>query len=124
MCTGDEVEVKGEYIRFLGRKSEILNIGGQKVFPIEVETVLLQDTNVREATVYGVKNALMGQVAHARISLQNPENPEALSERLRILCLAQLAKYKIPMRFIIVDEESQHNSRFKKLRQGFNDSQI
>ena len=42
MCTGDQVEVEGEYIRFLGRNSEIINVGGKKVFPSEVESVLLE----------------------------------------------------------------------------------
>ncbi|HMW37270.1 MAG TPA: long-chain fatty acid--CoA ligase, partial [bacterium] len=37
MCTGDQVEVRGEYMRILGRKSEMINVGGQKVFPVEVE---------------------------------------------------------------------------------------
>ena len=124
MCTGDQVEVRGEYIRFLGRKSEIINVGGQKVFPVEVETVLLQDANVREATVYGVKHPLMGQVAHARISLYQPEPPDQLTERLRKLCLTQLAKYKAPMRFIIVDEDAQHGARYKKIRQGLSESQV
>jgi len=123
MCTGDQVEVKGEYIRFLGRKSEIINVGGQKVFPVEVETVLLQDANVREATVFGVKHPLMGQVAHARVSLYRPEEPELLTERLRMLCLTQLAKYKVPLRFIMVDEEAQHGARFKKIRPGFGEGQ-
>lgn len=122
MCTGDQVEVKGEYIRFLGRKSEIINVGGQKVFPIEVETVLLQDPNVREATVYGVKHPLMGQVVHSRVSLHHSEEPEALVERLRRLCLAQLAKYKVPMRFVIVEEDVLYGARFKKLRQGFDET--
>jgi len=122
MCTGDQVELKGEYIRFLGRKSEIINVGGQKVFPVEVETVLLQDPNVREATVYGVKHPLMGQVAHARVSLHEVEGAETLTDRLRQLCLGQLARFKVPVRFIIVDEDSQHGARFKKLRQGFDQS--
>ena len=119
MCTGDQVEIKDEYIRFLGRKSEIINVGGQKVFPIEVETILLQDPNVREATVYGVNHPLMGQVAHARISLHEAEAGEALTDRLRQLCLGQLARFKVPMRFVVVEEDSQHGARFKKLRQGF-----
>jgi acyl-CoA synthetase (AMP-forming)/AMP-acid ligase II len=118
MCTGDQVEVKGEYIRFLGRKSDIINVGGQKVFPVEVETILLQCENVREATVYGVKHPLMGQVVHARISLYQPEDPEVLTDRLRKLCLARLAKYKVPVRFSIVSEETQRGERFKKMRLG------
>ena len=74
---------------------------------------------MREATVYGVRHPLMGQVVHARVSLYHPEEPEVLTERLRKLCLAQLTKYKVPMRFVIVDEDAQHGARFKKLRQGF-----
>jgi len=122
MCTGDQVEVKGEYIRFRGRKSENINVGGQKVFPIEVETVLLQDSNVREATVYGVRHPLMGQVVHTRVSLYHSEESEALTERLRKLCLAQLARYKTPMRFVIVEEDALHSARFKKVRRGFDEA--
>ena len=116
LCTGDQVEVRGEYMRILGRKSELINVGGQKVFPVEVETVLLQAENVREATVYGVKHPLMGQVVHARLSLYQPEDPEVLTERLRKFCLDHLARHKVPMRFTIVSEDEQYSERFKKIR--------
>jgi acyl-CoA synthetase (AMP-forming)/AMP-acid ligase II len=118
MSTGDQVEVRGEYIRFLGRKSEIINVGGQKVFPVEVETVLLQAENIREATAYGVKHPLMGQAVHARVSLYEPEDPVALNERLRKFCLDRLARYKMPTRFVIVSEEDQRSERYKKIRRG------
>lgn len=116
MCTGDQVEVKGEYMRFLGRKSEIINVGGKKVFPVEVETVLLEAENICEASVYGVQHPLLGQVVHARISIHQPEEHRELQERLRKLCLEKLAKYKVPMRFMIVSRDEQHSQRFKKLR--------
>jgi long-chain acyl-CoA synthetase len=118
MCTGDQVEVQGEYIRFLGRKSEMINVGGQKVFPVEVETVLLGMENVREATVYGVRHALMGQVVHARVSIDRLEDAATLTERLRRECLAKLARYKVPVRFVVVGEEAQHGARYKKVRAG------
>jgi acyl-CoA synthetase (AMP-forming)/AMP-acid ligase II len=118
MCTGDHVEVRGDYVRFLGRKSEVINVGGKKVYPVEVETVLLQAENVRNATVFAGSNSLLGQVVHARISLAEVEDPVRLSERLRTFCYARLAKYKVPVRFIIVDEAQQHSARFKKLRPG------
>jgi long-chain acyl-CoA synthetase len=121
MNTGDQVKVNGEYVRFLGRKTEIINVGGQKVFPIEVETVLLQDENIREVTVYGVKHPLMGQVVQARVSLYHPEDPELLTERLRKLCLSHLTKFKVPVRFTIVKEETQHSARFKKIRKGLDE---
>lgn len=116
MCTGDQVEVRGEYMRILGRKSEVINVGGQKVFPVEVETVLLEADNIREVTAYGSSHALMGQVVHARVSLYTPEDPIALSERLRKFCLERMARYKVPIRFTIVSENEQHSERFKKVR--------
>lgn len=115
MCTGDQVEVDGDYFRILGRKSEMINVGGQKVFPVEVETVLLQADNVAEATVYGSRHPLFGHVVHARVTLREPEDPRALNERLRAFCLGRMAKYKMPMRFHIAQEE-QHSARFKKKR--------
>jgi acyl-CoA synthetase (AMP-forming)/AMP-acid ligase II len=116
MCTGDRVELKGDYMRIMGRQSEMINVGGQKVFPVEVENVLLQAENVREVAVYGVKHPLMGQVVQARVSLYIPEDPDALTDRLRKVCLEHLARYKMPTKFIIVSEDEQHSERFKKIR--------
>lgn len=115
MCTGDRVEVDGEYFRILGRQSDMINVGGQKVFPVEVETVLLEADNVVEAAVYGAKHPMLGNVVHARITLAAPEEKRALTERLRAHCVGRLAKYKMPVRFHIADAD-QHSVRFKKLR--------
>ena len=82
-----------------------------------VENVLLQADNIREATVFGVKHPLMGQAVQARVSLHEPEDSEALTERLRRFCLDRLARYKMPTRFLIVNEAEQRNERFKKVRQ-------
>lgn len=116
MCTGDQVEVKNGYMRIHGRKSELIFVGGEKVYPAEVETVLLQAPNVREATVFGVKHPMMGQAIHARISLFDPEDLEALRPRLRKHCLERLARFKMPMQFHLVDETDQRSERFKKIR--------
>ncbi|MGM0651038.1 MAG: ANL family adenylate-forming protein [Bacteroidota bacterium] len=115
MCTGDEVEVKGEYMRILGRKSDMINVGGQKVFPAEVESVLQKDDNVKEASVVGKSHALMGNIVIAKIALKTPEKKAIITTRLRKLCMATLAKYKVPVKFII-EEENLHSNRFKKLR--------
>ncbi len=116
MCTGDQVEVRGEYMRVLGRKSDMINVGGQKVFPAEVEAVLLEAPNIREAAVFGASHPIMGKIVHARISLHEDEESSAVVERLRKHCMSKLAKYKVPVRFNIVSHESQHNERFKKIR--------
>ena len=117
MCTGDQVEVRDGYMRFLGRNSEIINVGGKKVFPVEVETVLLEAENVSEASVSGLKHPLLGQVVQAHISINQPEEYNVLRERLRGFCLEKLARYKVPMHFVVIDKEEQHSRRFKKNRQ-------
>lgn len=115
-CTGDHVEQRGEYLRFLGRKSEVISVGGQKVFPAEVESVLLQAGNVTEATVHAAPHPLLGRALIARVSLKNPEDAAQATLRLREFCKAQLQKYKVPMRFEIVSADSQHSQRYKKAR--------
>ena len=117
MCTGDQVEVRDGYMRFLGRKSEIINVGGKKVFPVEVETVLLEADNILEAAVSGRRHPLLGQVVQAHISIDQPEEYDALRERLREFCLKKLARYKVPMHFVVIDKEEQQSRRFKKNRQ-------
>ena len=66
MCTGDEVEIKDGYMRFLGRKTEVINTGGKKVYPIEVENVLMSLPNIRNATVEARPHPIMGQVVRRR----------------------------------------------------------
>lgn len=116
MCTGDHVEVRGDYMRILGRKSEMINVGGQKVFPTEIENALLEADNVRDVTVVGVPHPVMGHVVKAKISLDKPEDQFQLAERLRKFCMERMAKYKVPVKYEIVHEDDQRNIRFKKIR--------
>src|SRR5262249_55147607 len=76
MNTGDPVDERAGMLRFLGRESQVINVGGQKVFPAEIEDVLLEAPNVSEATVYGRQHALLGQAVCARVSLLTGEDPE------------------------------------------------
>ena len=113
--TQDLVEVDGDFIRILGRKSEMINVAGEKVHPTEVENVLLQLDNVRDATVSAKRNPVTGQVVAARISLLRPEDPEAFKRRVRKFCRDQLGRYKTPAVIEIV-EGTHHGERFKKSR--------
>jgi long-chain acyl-CoA synthetase len=115
MNTQDVVEVDGEYIRILGRRSEIINVGGQKVYPAEVESVLLQLPNIRDAAVVGAPSPITGQIVTARLTLFEPEDTAALKRRVRIACGEQLAAFKVPVK-ISVTEHEQHSARFKKMR--------
>jgi acyl-coenzyme A synthetase/AMP-(fatty) acid ligase len=113
--TGDHVEVDGEYIKILGRKSELINVGGEKVYPQEVENILLGMDNIKEVTVYGEKNAITGNIVCAKITLKQQEDKKELVSRLKKYCLGKLPGYMIPVKITII-EEAQHNERFKKIR--------
>jgi acyl-CoA synthetase (AMP-forming)/AMP-acid ligase II len=113
--TQDIVEVEGEYVRIIGRKSELINVGGEKVHPTEIENVLLQLDNVRDATVFAKANAVTGQVVGARITPIKPEDPEALKRRVRAFCHARLERFKVPAAIEIMDADH-HGDRFKKVR--------
>jgi acyl-CoA synthetase (AMP-forming)/AMP-acid ligase II len=113
--TQDIVEVEGEYVRIVGRKSELINVGGEKVHPTEIENVLLQLDNVRDATVFAKPSAVTGQVVGARITPVRPEDPEALKQRVRAFCRAHLERFKVPAAIEIMHADH-HGDRFKKVR--------
>jgi acyl-coenzyme A synthetase/AMP-(fatty) acid ligase len=115
MNTQDSVEVDGDYLRIHGRMSEIINVGGQKVYPAEVESVLLQMENVRDVAVLGEANPITGQIVSARVNLSAPEEPGAFKKRMRAYCKERLASYKVPVKVEITSQE-QYSARFKKMR--------
>ncbi|MGE0815317.1 MAG: fatty acid--CoA ligase family protein [Vicinamibacterales bacterium] len=113
--TGDLVEQDGEWLRILGRKSDIINVGGAKVYPAEVESVLLTLDNVADAVVEAEPNAITGQIVVATLRLKAPEPMPQLKARVRAACAAKLEGYKVPTR-IKVTEDVLYSERFKRLR--------
>jgi long-chain acyl-CoA synthetase len=112
--TGDLVEVDGEWLRILGRKSEIINVGGNKVFPVEVENALMGLDNVEDVAVHGEPNPFTGQAVVAAVRLRSYESPAEFKMRMRLYCRGRLADYKVPV--TVRFTESLHSERFKKLR--------
>lgn len=113
--TGDSVEVDGEYFKILGRKSELINVGGEKVYPTEIENVINELNNVAEVMVYGEKNPIMGKIIVAKVRLSEDEDKKLFVARLKEHCKARLESFKVPVR-IIVDNEVQYGDRLKKTR--------
>jgi acyl-CoA synthetase (AMP-forming)/AMP-acid ligase II len=113
--TQDLVERDGDDIRILGRKSELINVGGEKVYPVEVENVLLEVSNVRDVTVRGRANPVTGAMVVAQVTPMYPEDPAALKQRVRKTCQQRLEPYKVPM-IIEVVAGGHHTDRFKKAR--------
>ena len=113
--TGDSVEVDGEYIKILGRKSEIINVGGEKVYPQEIENVILEIDNVAEVTVYGERNPIIGNIVSAKILLQKEEDKKKFIGRLKTYCSKKMEPHMVPVKVKIVNQ-NQYGNRFKKIR--------
>ncbi|MES2330084.1 MAG: fatty acid--CoA ligase family protein [Bacteroidota bacterium] len=113
--TGDAVEVEGEYFRILGRKSELINVGGEKVYPSEIESVIQEMPNVAEVRIYGEKSPIMGMIVVAQVRLFEEEDKKEFNTRLKSFCRSRLASYKIPVK-VIIDKQLQYGDRLKKTR--------
>ncbi|HTZ11657.1 MAG TPA: fatty acid--CoA ligase family protein [Candidatus Margulisiibacteriota bacterium] len=111
------VKGKNGYLKVLGRSTDIINVGGQKVFPSEVENVILKVPGVKDVTVFAEKNPLLGSIVAARVCLKEPakETPEEFKRRMWLFCKKIIPAYKIPVRLIITDKE-EYGRRFKKIR--------
>lgn len=113
--TGDAVIEEGEYLRILGRHSEIVNVGGQKVYPAEVEKVIAELPNVVDVAVSGEPHLLLGQVVVAVVQINEAVSSLELKRRIAQHCKGRLQPYMIPTKVRVVTE-ALVNERFKKVR--------
>jgi malonyl-CoA/methylmalonyl-CoA synthetase len=90
------------YYTLQGRLKELIIAGGFNIYPIEVEEFLLRQPGVREAAVVGVADPLKGEIPVAFI-VPDPAAP-ASEQALQASCRDGLASFKIPKRFLTVDE--------------------
>ena len=93
--TQDLVRMDGEgWVHFIGRKSEMLKIGGIRVYPFEIEKVLKEHPDVRDAVVVGAQERVRGEVARAVVSTVSGSGADSRS--LAAYCRDRLAVYKVP----------------------------
>jgi acyl-CoA synthetase (AMP-forming)/AMP-acid ligase II len=88
VATGDVVERRGDRFEFTGRRSDVIVVGGAKVFPKRVEEVLRSVPGVTEARVYGQPSAITGELVAAEIVLADPLTAGASPESVRAAALA------------------------------------
>lgn len=113
-ATGDIVEVDEEgYIKVIGRISKIINVGGLKVFPAEVEDVINSVEGVVDTTVFAKDNAITGQMVFARVIIEEGFDEVEVKEKIKKTCKESLDKYKRPLK-IEISKEFNVTSRFKK----------
>jgi long-chain acyl-CoA synthetase len=115
LVTGDAVDVDGEYFRIRGRRSDLINVGGEKVNPAEVESVIHELDAVAEVVVYGEPNALVGHIVCARAALVAGADERAVVKEIKAHCRRRLEPYKVPVR-VSIAEDGLHTDRSKKAR--------
>lgn len=114
--TGDLVEqTKDGFIKIIGRSKELINVGGEKVLPAEVESVIMELDFIQDCIVKSEKNSITGQMVCAEVVLK--EGFDFKNEKLKIKkhCVQKLDSFKIPVRIREI-EYVNFTSRFKKER--------
>ena len=98
--TGDVGELSADgYLTLVGRIKELINRGGEKIAPREIDEVLLTHDAVAEAVAYGVPDAKYGEIVHAVVVAREPVAPQELITH----CADHLASFKVPVLVRVVD---------------------
>lgn len=86
-----------------GRRGDVISRGGANVYPAEVERVLRQEPGLADCAVTGIPDARLGQTVAAYIQPTPGITGAELTQRLRQRCAAEIAKYKTPVHWVVVD---------------------
>ena len=101
--TGDLGAVDHDgFLTLAGREGDVINRGGEKIFPREVEDVLLAHRAVTDAVVVGRDDEVLGQVPVAYV-VPAPDAPDDLEQQLTARCLAALPRAHRPAAYLVLD---------------------
>lgn len=104
LLTGDIARMDEEgYFYIVDRKKDMVNVGGLKVYPRDVEEVLFGHPAVREAAVVAVPDSFSGEAVKAFVILNDPK-AQVSEKELIDFCATTLARYKVPKTIEFVDE--------------------
>lgn len=109
------------YVRIVGRKKDMISAGGFKVFPDEVDAVLMAHSHILEAATIGVPDERRGETVKSFIVLQ--PGKQLTSEEVEAHCRKELASYKIPREIEFLDELPK-SSVMKVLRRKLRDREV
>ncbi|MFO1028006.1 MAG: AMP-binding protein [Acetobacteraceae bacterium] len=101
--TGDQgvLDEQG-YLRLTGRLKELINRGGEKVSPLEVDEILMEHPAVQQCLTFAMPHAKLGEEVAAAIVLR--EGMEAKDTELREFCGKHLAGFKVPRKIVFLKE--------------------
>lgn len=105
--SGDTFELTGDgptprYYHYLARSKDLINRGGMKISPVEIETLLDGHPLIREAAVIGAPDARLGEIVCAVVALRQPDAVITLPDVISYLKGRQIAVYKLPERLEVV----------------------
>ncbi len=101
--TGDQGGFDAEgYLRLTGRLKEIINRGGEKVSPLEVDAVLMDHPAVAQVVTFALPHPKLGEEVAAAVVLR--EGARATDQEIRAFAQGRLADFKVPRRVVILTE--------------------
>ena len=100
--TGDCVTISGDRFFFLGRESGVINVGGNKVHPEQIEGIILSHPDVQLVRVYEVKNPITGSLVAADIVLED-EKSSGFTQELKAYLRPKLERYQMPVSITILE---------------------
>ena len=101
--TGDQGTLDSDgYVRVTGRLKEIINRGGEKISPREVDEVLMDHPAIAQVVTFAMPHDKLGEEVAAAIVLR--EGQSATEAEIRAFCATRLADFKVPRKIVILDE--------------------
>jgi acyl-coenzyme A synthetase/AMP-(fatty) acid ligase len=114
--TGDLVEQDQDgYLTITGRLRDVINVGGQKVLPLELESILLSSPLVEDCAVYGKPNAITGQSVWVDVRTAPGLSKAEARQHVKQFLAERVERFKVPTRVNVVDSVGV-SDRFKKKR--------
>jgi acyl-CoA synthetase (AMP-forming)/AMP-acid ligase II len=92
------------YLFLVGRSDDVINRGGEKIYPREIEEILLAQPGVHSAAVIGLADAVLGERPVAYVVPEGGAVADQIEEVLRAACAERLPRHKQPSEFWLVDE--------------------
>jgi acyl-CoA synthetase (AMP-forming)/AMP-acid ligase II len=99
--TGDQGMIDSEgYLHLTARIKELINRGGEKIAPLEIDEIMMTHPSVAEAVAFGMPHPTWGEEVAVAVVLKEPQTEAALVEH----CKQRLADFKVPKKIMIVEK--------------------
>jgi acyl-coenzyme A synthetase/AMP-(fatty) acid ligase len=117
IATADLVERVGDRFLFIGRRSEVINVGGNKVHPFRVEQVILAVPGVRDARVFAKRSSLVGEMVACEFVAQTGFDSDQVTQAIQTICRERLGAAERP-RLVRATDTIELSGAAKKIRGG------